>query len=111
MRSFISLIAALACFLMIYGACGTRREAERPASSPSGDPFTTQPTPSDGAARISVEELQRALEKGDAVVVDVRGQVEYNAGHIKGARSIPLGIINQRAGELPRDKLIVTYCA
>lgn len=110
MRLYISVIAALVCMLMISAACGTNREAERRANAPD-DPFTRQPTPSDGAARISIEELRRAMERGEAVVVDVRGQVEYNAGHIKGARSIPLGVINQRAGELPRDKLIVTYCA
>jgi rhodanese-related sulfurtransferase len=60
---------------------------------------------------VSVSELKTALEKNEAVVVDVRGEVEYDLGHIRGSRSIPLGLIASRAGELPRDKLIVTYCA
>lgn len=70
-----------------------------------------QAVPSDGVRRITISELRERLEKGDAVVIDVRGSVEYNLGHIKGARSVPLGLIAQQAGELPRDKLLVTYCA
>ena len=67
--------------------------------------------PSDGVRRVTVSELSEAMEKGEAVAVDVRGGVEYDLGHIKGARSIPLGLVAERAKELPRDKLIVTYCA
>jgi rhodanese-related sulfurtransferase len=51
------------------------------------------------------------LEKGEAVVIDVRGSVEYQLGHIKGSRSVPLGLIAQQSKDLPRDKLLVTYCA
>ncbi|MBA2646139.1 MAG: hypothetical protein H0U81_04995 [Pyrinomonadaceae bacterium] len=51
------------------------------------------------------------MGKNQAVVIDVRGGVEYNLGHIEGALSMPLGLVAERAGELPRDKLIVTYCA
>jgi rhodanese-related sulfurtransferase len=61
--------------------------------------------------RVTVDELRAALEKGEAIIVDVRGEVEYNPGHIKGALLMPLGLIATRASELPRDKLIVTYCA
>jgi predicted sulfurtransferase len=74
-------------------------------------PETASATPTDGVRRISIAELKTAIEKNEAVVVDVRGEVEYQLGHIRGARSIPLGLINARANELPRDKLIVTYCA
>lgn len=45
-----------------------------------------------------------------AVVVDVREPYEWHAGHIDGARHIPLGDIANRLGELPRDAEIVLYC-
>lgn len=60
--------------------------------------------------RLSVAEARALQQKGEAVLVDVRGSVPYELGHITGAVWLPLGLINQRAGELPVDKLIVAYC-
>jgi rhodanese-related sulfurtransferase len=45
------------------------------------------------------------------VVIDVRESHEYQAGHIVGAKLIPLGTINQHLKELPKDKEIVCVCA
>jgi rhodanese-related sulfurtransferase len=59
---------------------------------------------------ITVQELRAAVLAGDAVPLDVRGSVPHAYGHIEGALWIPLGHIDQRAGELPRDKMIVPYC-
>jgi rhodanese-related sulfurtransferase len=42
--------------------------------------------------------------------VDVRSSEEYAAGHIEGARNIPLDALASRAAELPRDALVVTVC-
>ena len=60
--------------------------------------------------RVTPAELKALMDKGEAVAVDVRGSVPYELGHIKGAAWLPLGLIAQRFGELPQDKLIVTYC-
>src|SRR5262249_40157753 len=46
-----------------------------------------------------------------AIAVDVRERFEWNAGHIDGARHIPLGELANRLDELPRDAEIVLYCA
>ena len=45
-----------------------------------------------------------------ALVVDVREPYEWDAGHLPGARHIPLGDIANRLGELPRDTDVVLYC-
>ncbi|MDP9362431.1 MAG: molybdopterin-synthase adenylyltransferase MoeB [Acidobacteriota bacterium] len=45
-----------------------------------------------------------------AVVVDVREQYEWDAGHIDDARHIPLGELPHRLNELPRDADVVFYC-
>lgn len=60
--------------------------------------------------RLTPAEVHALVQKGDAIVVDVRGTVPYELGHVTGAVWMPLGLMNQRAGELPLDKTIVTYC-
>lgn len=71
------------------------------------------PTPprTDGAPRITDADLQAEMEKNSVVVIDVRNQASFDAGHIKGARLIPAAEIGARVKELPRDKKIVTYCS
>ncbi len=59
---------------------------------------------------IGREELIARLSRGDAVLVDVRPREEYEAGHIDGARSIPLDELEQRLAELPADREVVAYC-
>ena len=46
----------------------------------------------------------------EAVVLDVRPAVEYAAGHIPGAVSIPVEELRARLAELPADQEIVAYC-
>jgi rhodanese-related sulfurtransferase len=60
--------------------------------------------------RIGRAELRERLAKGDVVLVDVRPAEEYAAGHIEGARSIPLEELDRRLPELPDDARIVAYC-
>jgi rhodanese-related sulfurtransferase len=60
---------------------------------------------------ISGETLLARLKAGEPlVVVDVRPVEEYRAAHLPGAVSIPLGELEQRLSELPRDRQIVAYC-
>jgi rhodanese-related sulfurtransferase len=54
--------------------------------------------------------LRRRVQAGDVVVLDVRPSPEYDAGHIAGARSLPLSDLKRRLRELPRDVDIVAYC-
>ena len=60
---------------------------------------------------ISGDELLARLRAGDPlVVVDVRPAEEYRAAHVAGAVSIPLGELERRLRELPRDREVVAYC-
>lgn len=59
---------------------------------------------------IGRAELLERLGAGDVVVVDVRPEEEYAAGHIEGARSIPLEELERRLAELPPGQEIVAYC-
>jgi rhodanese-related sulfurtransferase/predicted transcriptional regulator len=59
---------------------------------------------------IGSEELIERLGRGDVVLVDVRPAEEFAAGHIEGARSVPLGELERRLAELPADREVVAYC-
>lgn len=59
---------------------------------------------------IGRDELLVRLRRGEAVLVDVRPEAEFAAGHIDGARSIPLAELEERLNELPADRDVVAYC-
>lgn len=59
---------------------------------------------------IDVKSLAAARADG-ATVVDVREPEEYEAGHVPGARLIPLGELAERADELPRNQRVHLICA
>src|SRR5690348_8592377 len=64
----------------------------------------------DGVEPVSAAELQERLARGDVVVLDVRPEPEYRAGHIPGSHSAPLSALSVLAEKLPRRQEIVAYC-
>jgi len=64
----------------------------------------------DGIEYLSATELEQRLSRGDVVVLDVRPEREYAAGHIAGARSMPIDELEALAKKLPRRREIVAYC-
>jgi rhodanese-related sulfurtransferase/DNA-binding transcriptional ArsR family regulator len=54
--------------------------------------------------------LMERLAEGSAVVLDVRPQVEYRAGHVRGALSVPVDSLEAALQVLPEDKEIIAYC-
>jgi rhodanese-related sulfurtransferase len=64
----------------------------------------------DGVEQLSAAELEQRLARGDVIVLDVRPEPEYRAGHIAGARSAPLPALEALAANLPRRREIVAYC-
>ncbi|GAA1752611.1 metalloregulator ArsR/SmtB family transcription factor [Streptomonospora arabica] len=68
-----------------------------------------------GPGQGEIEEVDRAellarLEKGSVLVLDVRPEAEFAAGHLPGAVSIPVDELTRRLDELPEDTDIVAYC-
>jgi rhodanese-related sulfurtransferase len=59
---------------------------------------------------VSRQALLERLGRGDVTVLDVRPPEEFAAGHIPGARSVPLPELERRLDELPRDVEVVAYC-
>ena len=92
---------ALRLWLALRDASAARlAEVERAAHDYLGEAVET----------IGHEELVERLSSGKVVLVDVRPDEEFAAGHIEGARSIPLAELERRLAELPPDREIVAYC-
>jgi rhodanese-related sulfurtransferase len=64
----------------------------------------------DEVDQVGRDELRRRLRRGDVVLVDVRSPQEFDAGHIEGARSIPLDELDRRLDELPAGLEVIAYC-
>jgi rhodanese-related sulfurtransferase len=64
----------------------------------------------DDVEAVGRDELAARLGSGEVVVIDVRPRVEFAAGHIQGARSVPLDELEARLAELPPDAEVVAYC-
>jgi len=82
-------------------AAGEPTPGPKPTAAAGGEP-----------PRISLQEF-KALYDDPAkrpIILDVRTLSAYRQGHIKGAISFPEADVDKRAGELPKDKLIVAYC-
>jgi DNA-binding transcriptional ArsR family regulator len=92
---------ALALWLELRDAATSQlAEVERAASNYLGE----------DVHRVGRDELRERLRRGDVVLVDVRPAEEFDAGHIEGARSIPLDELDRRLGELPSDLEVIAYC-
>ena len=64
----------------------------------------------EGLAIISRDELARRLRAGDLVILDVRPVAEYRAGHILGARSVPITALHSELDRLPDGQEVIAYC-
>jgi rhodanese-related sulfurtransferase len=64
----------------------------------------------DGVEKVAADELEARLAKGTVIVLDVRPEPEFRAGHIPGALSAPLDSLEQVSMSLPRRREIVAYC-
>ncbi|HET8910720.1 MAG TPA: rhodanese-like domain-containing protein [Ktedonobacteraceae bacterium] len=60
--------------------------------------------------KIDVVELRQRIKRERLQVLDVRGASEYADGHIKGARNIPLGYLEQHLHDIPKDQTLAIHC-
>jgi len=59
---------------------------------------------------VEMDELLRRARSRQVVVLDTRPANEYAAGHIAGALSVPVGDLQRRLRQFPKDKEYVAYC-
>lgn len=59
---------------------------------------------------ITRDDLRVRLRDRDGVVLDVRPEAEFAAGHIRGAVSIPIAELKSRLGDIPDGTDVAAYC-
>lgn len=96
-----ALIIGAVAFIFVNSDQNSAPELVQP---PEGDNYPD-------ILRVSVQEAREALEDGSAIFLDVRSAESFEAGHIPGAISMPIGEISERINELPSNAWIITYCA
>ncbi len=58
---------------------------------------------------VSATEAKQIIE-GGSQVLDVRTDVEFDAGHIPGARHVPVADLQREASGLSKDQPVILYC-
>ena len=87
----------------------TRPAPMPPTTAPTAPPASRPPL--DESKRVKADDIDALLAKGEVVVLDVREPNELaETGTVKDAIHIPLGQLESRLGELPKDKVILTAC-
>lgn len=87
----------------VFGALRGLAEALLPEMDRLGRELAVQPP------EVRAELLFR-IRRGEVLLLDVRPVEEYRAGHLPGARCIPLPELPARLPEIPRDREVVAYC-
>jgi rhodanese-related sulfurtransferase len=59
---------------------------------------------------VDRESLQKLLKQGAVTLLDLRPELEFEAGHLPGAISCPMEQLADRLKGLPKDKTLVLYC-
>jgi rhodanese-related sulfurtransferase len=78
----------------------------------SAPPCVQEPWRGVAVSKTDVE-VRRAAElvaEGEAVLLDVREQDEWHAGHAPQALHIPMSELGERFGELPSDRPLLAVC-
>ena len=96
--------AEVVAMIKALGALGERNIAE--IGRIVGDYFSAR----DALEPVSRLDLLSRLHEGMVTVLDVRPEDEFALGHLPRAVNIPLGELERRLGELPRDREVIAYC-
>ncbi len=120
MRFLVTRSAVVIMALVALAGCNSKDKVgsngNAPAPARAGQPASPQqqpapPSSANSVRRITTAELEDALQKGQAFVVDVRNDAAFKQGHIKDSILVPYTEVASHLDKIPRDKLIVTYCS
>ncbi|MFP5079450.1 rhodanese-like domain-containing protein [Pedobacter sp. JCM 36344] len=59
---------------------------------------------------VNIDTFKTYIGKEDAQIIDVRGSIEFNAGHIEGAEHVFVGTLNANLDKISKDKQVVIHC-
>lgn len=61
-------------------------------------------------ANLDTLSATRLMNEGNSLVIDIRGNGEFNAGHLPNSKNIPLADIEKRIDEIPAGKKVLVVC-
>ena len=111
MRYVILSLCAVLIGSVVIGCNSATKTSVTSTKAQTPSTVQTETTYADGVRRITIADANKLIKSGQAFIVDVRNQAAYDAGHIPGAKLIPVGEILNHVNEMPRDKTIITYCS
>lgn len=118
-RSLVLPILVAAAVLMVASGVYLAVSQDRGTSAPVPLTKTVGQLPDEHGAdglpypevpRITPAEAKTRVDSGQAILVDVRSQGEYDTQHAQGARLLSLADLEARYRELPQNAEIITYC-
>lgn len=59
---------------------------------------------------VQLKDMLEQVQNGEAVLIDVRPEDEYENQHISGSLSVPIRSLKEHLSSLPKDKKIIAYC-
>ncbi|HMS39060.1 MAG TPA: rhodanese-like domain-containing protein [Pyrinomonadaceae bacterium] len=65
----------------------------------------------DNAERITLTDAKKDFDGGNAVFIDTRDDASFKQEHIKGSLNIPMNLLNERFGTIPKGKKVIAYCS
>jgi rhodanese-related sulfurtransferase len=102
MKRVYPLMAILVILALTLTACAASPAA--PAAP------TSQVDAAQLGPNVDVATVNGLLGRDDVVILDVREQSEYDAGHIPGVTLIPLNDVPNRLSEIPKDRPVIVTC-
>lgn len=101
----------LALLLLIVTGCSGNAGADTVGSNTNGNTeVNTEIDLSTLAPILDAQTVAAIKDHADVLLIDVREQVEYDAGHIPGITLIPMGEVPGRLAEIPKDKTVIITC-
>ena len=99
------MLPLLLTLIIALAGCGGQATAPPAAPAEAGEAAVL-----DLAVNLDPAAVEELYQRNDVVILDVREDSEYNAGHIPGATLVPLGQIPNRLDEIPKDKTVIAVC-
>ena len=126
LATFLILLTSLACNALFQQNLSPRDQTPIPTQilvptkvtelvstqSPATQHPANLPENDAEVPRVPVDQAKAAFDRGEAIIVDVRGAGAYARRHIAGALEVSLSAIQTDPANLPLDKnkWIITYC-
>lgn len=112
MAAGLAVVVGLIAFVLMRSSPPVADVPPATAAMPAAEPATAghDHAAESSVRRMTVAELRTALDRGEAVVVDVRDVDSYRSGHIPRSMHIPLNFVESQVPYLPKGKTFVSYC-